>query len=494
MSLWCESDGGAVLFSSLLALLFAGCSPRPGGEAGPASKEVLDAPLRVGEAVDAGAREVPPPEPAEAGPLEAAAPEAPAPAEPVSISAGNRSIDQLAERLGATAAKVEVSCVEGTGPRCGRFALDGLFERLEALAAGKRRTVRILQLGDSHIAADYITRTARARLQKRFGDAGRGFVHPDQRADFGGRRKERQGQWERLRMVDPGTGGEPLGFAGIAVESRRAGDSARFALEDDAQVEVFFRAEAKGAVALVRLEGKTLATLETTGEADRTRSQRLRLPARSQDDRRSSRRDPRELEIEARVPGFRLLGISFTSGRPGVLYDAVGPVGADAWTYLSVQEASFTQAVQLISPDLVIIMLGGNDSLRLRQGRAELQEVGEAMGALIERVRAAAPEADCMLWSPMDAGERRGGKIVSKSQIEEVRRLQQQLSRARGCAYWDTYGAMGGHGSMARWFDEGIINEDLIHPRYRAGLLLGHLFSTALFQAYDERSSRASRH
>ncbi len=57
-------------------------------------------------------------------------------------------------------------------PGLGRF-----FRDLEELERGRRRAaVRIFWLGDSHTAADYLTGALRARLEKRFGVGGPGFV------------------------------------------------------------------------------------------------------------------------------------------------------------------------------------------------------------------------------------------------------------------------------------------------------------------------------
>ena len=50
------------------------------------------------------------------------------------------------------------------------------FESLASLERGEQGTVRVLHYGDSHTAADFITTAIRRPLQKRFGDAGRGFV------------------------------------------------------------------------------------------------------------------------------------------------------------------------------------------------------------------------------------------------------------------------------------------------------------------------------
>ncbi len=56
-------------------------------------------------------------------------------------------------------------------------ALHAVFESLDRLEAGQAEgDVRMIELGDSHVAADWETGPVRRQLQARFGDGGRGFV------------------------------------------------------------------------------------------------------------------------------------------------------------------------------------------------------------------------------------------------------------------------------------------------------------------------------
>ena len=122
----------------------------------------------------------------------------------------------------------------------------------------------------------------------------------------------------------------------------------------------------------------------------------------------------------------------------------------------------------------------GSDDLRCARAFSALDLFRGEEVLLIRRIRDALPTADCMLWSPMDAGEREGERIVSKSMITEVRRLQKEVATRSGCAFWDMFAAMGGENAFGRWHAEGIMNDDLVHPRRAAGELLGHLFAESV--------------
>jgi lysophospholipase L1-like esterase len=390
-------------------------------------------------------------------------------------------LDQIATQVQAPGASITNPCAREGDASCERYALGHTFVRLDALANAPQRSVRILQLGDSHIAADYITRTIRSRLQKRFGDGGRGYVHIEQRAQYGGRKLQRRGAWRRSRAVDKGMGTETYGLSAIQIESRRRGAVIELALRDDDRVTVFFHAHPDGGRMDVFAGDTKLGTVDTRWNRPRAGSKTFEVPQR----RKRSGKDRRILRIVARAPGVRLWGTSFDTNEVGLIFDSVGPVGADARTYLQMNRSAFTDHLRMLAPDMVIIMLGGNDALRIRKGRASTGSVRSETLRLVRAVKKALPKADCMLWSPMDAGRLSGRKIVSKTFIQDVRAAQKEIADSEGCAFWDMYEAMGGTGSAARWFGRGIIMKDLIHPRSKGGDLLGHLFSVAFLASYD---------
>ncbi|MBK8010916.1 MAG: hypothetical protein IPK13_06170 [Deltaproteobacteria bacterium] len=411
-----------------------------------------------------------------------------------------RELDALAGRVAAH--RVPISRPE----RLKRtFAALGRLEKKRS-----KRTTNIVVLGDSHIAADYVTRTVRRRLQDRFGDAGRGFVAIDQRVHFGGRRLGRRG-FSRARIVDRRGAGQPFGFAGMSITSLRRDAKAFYEIEPgDRLLWVYYEAHPRGPRVRVNLMSERLGRFSTRNRRSQTRRSRVAIPKNAQSDLSPSRpstdrgqRDPRRLfdealQVVAEGAGAKLYGLSFETGKPGVLLHSVGPVGADAKVYLTFDRRSLREHLKLVDPQLLVVWLGGNDALAVRQGRRSLATVKDQYRRMLQMFRSLLPNADCMLWAPMDAGERKSTAsvdstgsgsqrddeiIVSKSKIVEVRDIVREVAEASGCAYWDTFQAMGGEGSFGRWFDEGIMNDDMVHPRELGGELLGHLAATALEDA-----------
>lgn len=371
---------------------------------------------------------------------------------------------------------IDNPCVDEEDGTCVRSALDRVFHRLDRLGAQTAETsVRLLLLGDSHIAADYIAKTSRARLQAVFGDGGRGYVHCDQREGYGGRRRSQHPGFTRRRMIDSGLGRGRYGISGHILESNKVGGALEYALEGDTKVTLYLDGRPDGAELSVRADSTAIGLARGMAEPIDTLASSFAIPP-----------DAKLLRLVATGPGAGLFGLDFLNGEIGLNLDAVGPVGADATTYVEADAQSFESHVRTLEPALVMVMLGGNDALRIRKGQATLDETKERFDTLLERLSHGAPGADCLLFAPMDAGDRTAAGIKSKSGIGPMRDMLRDLAREHGCAYWDLYAVMGEEGAIARWSKAGIMNADLVHPRAKAGELIGHFFAEAFLRAYQK--------
>jgi lysophospholipase L1-like esterase len=224
----------------------------------------------------------------------------------------------------------------------------------------------------------------------------------------------------------------------------------------------------------VKLGKETIATIGTTG-TEASLVEKLELPEGKKKD----------LEIVAQDKGAKIYGLSFETGVPGVIYEPIGPLGGDAKLYLQFGRKSFREHLALHAPDLVVLMVGGNDAMKVRRGWTTMDQIRADHVELIKLLREIVPNVECLLWSPMDAGEKEKGKVVSRTLIRETREMQAQIASEMGCAFWDMYEAMGGDGSIARWSKANVMNADLVHPRAPAADLLGDLFADAWLAELD---------
>lgn len=384
-----------------------------------------------------------------------------------------KKLQALKAKVGAVDVPLLDPCVEPSpgAAACTRRALD---RSRKALAGAKEKPVRILHLGDSHVAADLITSMTRDRLQREYGAGGRGFIHVDQLVGYGGRRETKgEGDWERDRIVDAKEkAGRPYGFSGVALESKKKGAKLTFRLEpDETRVVVYYVPQA-GAAEVVAKVGKA-----ELGRFDASQGQTAAFDLPAKLGKKA------ELVLEAQGEKARIVGLSFESQKSGLYYDAIGPVGADAKVYLDLGRESFQAQLTAHDPALIVLMVGGNDALKSRKGWTNLEQVEKDHRDLIQLLRTMAPNADCLLFGPMDAGEKEKGKVVSKALLVETRDFQKKLAEELGCGFWDTLTAMGGTGSIGKWDKAKVMNGDLVHPKKPAGDLLGLMFAEAFLAA-----------
>lgn len=388
-----------------------------------------------------------------------------------------KALKALKRRLRIKPEAIVNICAAGAA-KCDETPLSRTFDKLKAVSEGGP-SVRILHLGDSHIAADYISGPIRRRLQAEFGDAGRGFMHIDHWRKYGGRLRNRdETAWKKRRHVELHKQELPFGFSGISLESKRANARLVFHLAPaDSLIRLYYQQQPHGGSLQLRVAKQVLGPLATEGR-DQSMVAQFQLPQRSKKANR--------LALRAQGPKTKLYGISFETGKKGVFFDPIGPVGADAKLYLQFGEKSFRAHLKAYRADLYVIMVGGNDAMKIRKGWTTLKRVENDHLNLVKRLRSISPNADCMLWSPMDAGRRKRKKIHSQTMIGEVATMQAAVAKRLGCAFWDLYGLMGNKGAIVRWNRAKVMNRDLVHPKRAAADLIGEMFSDAFLSAYHE--------
>lgn len=386
-------------------------------------------------------------------------------------------LEEMRERMGARHVDIEPGCRRQGPQGCEESGLGAFFASLESLRSAPRpRPVRALVIGDSLIASDHITDIVRERLQERHGSGGKGLLFVDRPTRSG--RGVRAGQategWAITRITDRSPPKERLGLTGVAFAAgASAPQEVRYSVEGARYAELFFLAQPGGGSVQLQVDGKPLQRLQTKWSKPEVAFTRVALPEGAQTLRLRSRG---KVELHA---------LSLESGGPGVVSDTIGLPGAYAGVYLRAHRPFFRAQLKRRKPALVVLMLGGNEALRLARGWTTAEEIKQETDQLVQWVQESAPRASCLLLSPLDAGVRTvGGDLVPRKSSRPVGEVLREVAQARGCAYWDALTAMGGEGAALRWLKAGLFHEDLIHPRARGSDLLGHLLDTALQRAF----------
>lgn len=351
----------------------------------------------------------------------------------------------------------------------------------EALLKGG--TVRVVHYGDSPTTADLITADVRGLLQKDFGDAGAGFVliarpwawynhrgmgmeSSNWGIDVAGRPEFKDG------MFGLG-GGRFRGTPGSVATWTIKGGQAR-------SVEVAYLAQPGGGQFVFEADGVEIGSADTAAEEIRPGYATFSLPTRAS-----------QLSVRVTSGNVQLFGAEFRRDQRGVLYSSLGVNGASV-TLLSRAFNRSHLAAQLrhYQPDLVVLAYGTNES-----GFPGFVDStwGSEMEAAVKRVRAALPDASILLMSPMDRGELKpDGTIGTIDTLPRLVNKERRLAVEQGVAFFNTFEAMGGSGTMARWYaaQPRLVGADYIHPLPAGAKIVGELLYDNLrdgFAAYKLR-------
>jgi lysophospholipase L1-like esterase len=410
--------------------------------------------------------------------------------------------DRIRDDLGASVAENlggEAGIEEQTPAAHGRLiapseyeGIDVEIEHAEALApffAALERTAReeagaltrISHYGDSSIATDLITHTMRRRLQARFGDGGHGFVLIARGTmPYAHRDVSHRGEgWELEQLVMNEDRDGFYGFGGVSF--RPEGNAYSIVGTTDSgpvggrvsRFVVFYRRFETAGSFRVQVDQGESRDVDTRGpEGDAVEI--LEVPD-----------GPHRLEIHA-GGSVQLYGVALERDGPAVVYDSIGLVGARARRLLFYDEHHIAEQMRLRAPDLLILGFGGNEAddppARLPSYEPEFRQV-------IQRMRAGRPEMACLVFAPLDQARRDSrGAVSTIETVPQIIAAQRRAAEAEGCAFYDTYQAMGGEGSMLAWSRARprLALTDYRHATPAGYEVIANMFYKALLKAFAE--------
>ena len=371
-------------------------------------------------------------------------------------------------------------------------ALDAFYAALARTAQGREGAItRIAHWGDSTIAADDVTGTLRRRFQKRFGDAGHGFLlvgkgtlpyrHKDVEWD-------QPKTWNVQSCISDERKDGRYGYGGILQRGGRGAKAPMVTVEKGriglamSRFELWYQAHPDGGTIDVTVDGGAPQAVPTKAQATEDRWFKVDLPD-----------GPHQVTLKVAGGGdARVYGVSMERGGPGVVYDSLGIVGARANRLLNLDPAHLGEQVRYRSPDLLVIAFGGNEA---GDERMNMEKYREGLAKVVRAVRAGRPEASCLLMAPLDQGEvgPRGG-VRTMPTIPKIVESQRQVAAEEGCAFFDTWKAMGGNGAMGRWYKSRprLGWGDYRHASPAGYEVIGNLFYKALLKGFTGWLARSA--
>jgi lysophospholipase L1-like esterase len=358
--------------------------------------------------------------------------------------------------------------------------LSEFYEKLYQLKKVKKNNVNILQIGDSHIQADFLSGAVRKLLQLEFGNAGRGLIFPGRVGrtnESGTVYSSSTGLWDAKRIIYTNQP-MPIGIGGMTVQTQQAGNSISIKANANElnysfnKITFFFEKD---------LSSFNLAVKDSTGQNiayvgpytfENPNISRVLLPYSI------SQAEFQTMQSTHLQKQFTLYGINLENSKPGVLYHSTGGNGAKVKHYI---EASlFAEQTAALTPDLIIISLGTNEAIEYPYVDPRFQD---QLDTFVNQLKQHNPQTKIILTVPMDFYKK---KTRRNPGVEVMRGKLMEYADANGLAFWDLYSVAGGKHAADQWKSSSLLQSDGVHFTKNGYELQGSLLYQALIKGYNE--------
>ncbi len=365
------------------------------------------------------------------------------------------------------------------------------YEALEKTARGEEGAItRVGHYGDSNIATDLITSTVRDNLQARFGDAGHGFVLAAKGfipyKHRGVRQSSNPDAWETREVVRRQDRYGRYGYGGVQSRAlpgawARVGTSRRGeAGQNASHFDIYYEKQPRGGKLTVRVDGGETETISTRSDTRGDGVFSIEAPDGSH-----------VVELRRGRGGpVDLYGVVIERDGPGVVYDSLGLVGARANRLLNFDPEHIRTQLERRGVNLIVLGFGGNEA---SDDRTEDEFYADYFEVL-SRMRQGRDDLGCLVLSPLDQARRERGRIRTLSTIPRIVSAQRRAALDSGCAFYDTWQAMGGENAMRSWYkaQPRLAMGDFRHATPAGYEVIGNMFYKALLAGFADYLSSGS--
>ncbi len=414
-------------------------------------------------------------------------------------------------------------------------ALNPFFEKLVALDTFHDRKLNIVHIGDSHIQADVMTNLMRVRLQEVFGNAGLGLVFPYSLIKTNGGKNvtfSSNISWNAEKNSDLS------GITGYALSTNKKNfvielnlknkdytfntlkiitpDNQRlFELATNVGKVTPLKPSAPKSVSHKVTKGETLysiskkyhSTIAQVQKANKLKSNKIRIgqvlhiPTKQLASAPDTKVDMSNatilnanalysyyaydsLEVSDKIyltpnaesSSFTLNGIVLENNNNGIIYHTIGVNGAHFSDYN--KSSRFFEQIKALSPDLIVISLGTNETF----GKLSAERYDAEVTKFIEAIRNSYGQCPILLTTPPPSLYKK--KNPNPLCMEYANTLIDN-SIKENYSVFDLYRALGGNEAMTRFIQEKLIAGDRVHYTRDGYLEQGSLFYDAFMSNYQ---------
>lgn len=329
------------------------------------------------------------------------------------------------------------------------YGESGMSRLASKLRNSESELTHILIIGDSHVAADFLSGQLRKQFQSQYGNGGIGFISP---------------------LAVPGNRYSNVKFSkakGWRLENSRSQKSPDFTLGGNKATPLVRKSEFR----ITALDGESALNAQALY---RSSKEGASLQIQKQSMLLANSEGRWTLSEPAHVPASfsvslsggnetQLGGFWLTAARPrGVIVSALGINGAQI-SMLDRWQNNWTDALNMLNPDLVILAYGTNEAFNTD---LSLDEYRQTLTRQIKKIRIAKPEAAILLLGPGSSimyKEAAGCDQRQPALLKPIIQVQKQVAESEHTLFWDWFAWMGGDCSIERLERQGKARPDLVH-------------------------------
>jgi lysophospholipase L1-like esterase len=382
--------------------------------------------------------------------------------------------------------------------------------------------IRVLHYGDSQIEGDRISSYLRNRLQQRFGGCGVGLVPL---LDVVGSRMSiaqySDPEWQKLFAYSNGfkkTQVDSYGVMGAAFRYSAPAKSVKesyFAMKidtirDTSQHAIYVPRKRPGvlvsyaelrrgyprdkqAQVIKLLYRNPEAPFQVAFQENFDSLQQVRIDTSSQFKvyTHRLRKDFDKLTLTFNgSPGPELYAASFDCDK-GVAVDNIPFRGSSGTDFTRMNAEVLGTQIKALNVRMVILQFGVNIVPYVQKDYSYYEQ---ALYRQLKLFKELAPEASILVIGVSDMSRREGGSYVSYPNIEAIRDAQRKAAFRAGCAFWDTFVAMGGKNSMPSWAfaKPALAKQDFIHFTPKGAMIISEMLYKALINEYEKYRAKAT--
>lgn len=342
-----------------------------------------------------------------------------------------------------------------------------------ALAQSHSRPVRIAVIGDSYIEGDIFTQDIRSLLQDKYGGSGVGYMAAF--SNFPGFRRSvaqsGSGWTEHDIRKSDADGLRPL--SGIYYTAEPGAKMSFKGTHRPAHTDswsrstIMFISPSDGHITLGG-PGDAEQTFDVSASPD---VQALHLNGKTS-----------KFTVKTDIAGLKVLGV-WLDNPTGIVLDCMSMRGNSGISHRRLNADIARQMRQWADYDLIVLEFGIN---ALSSAQSDYSAYADAMVKVVNTIRSCYPSADILLLGIGDRGQKQGTSVASIATAPAMVRVQRDVARRTGVAFWDMRQAMGGQGAAVDWHNRGLVNADYIHLNHKGGKELAGIFVKSLNLSLSE--------